>query len=169
MQLFCSLEPFWFVVFCFGISYYSRCREVLQNKMDKIDFLLLRGFEPVLRFSAGERFFPMDVHDFIANCRLKKSRRLWKDQDCTEDWYSEARQLDGTARGDKPSPEALAKALAGFDNQHYLHFVHGKDEGRSGGRQGLSSIYIRYPRFILLLSILALIVLPAYGLFSERV
>lgn len=41
---------------------------------------LLKLYEPVLRFSAGESFFPMAVDWFVANCMLKKSRRWWPDK-----------------------------------------------------------------------------------------
>jgi len=128
--------------------------------------LLLETFEPVLRFSAGERFFPMDVGDFMARCRLKKARRFWRDLDCTQDWHAEAKKIGGTARGNQPKPEALARALGEFNNEHYLHFVHGKEAGQTGRNPIVSFIDAKYPVIILLLSMIILIVLPAYGTFA---
>ncbi len=41
---------------------------------------LLKRYAPVLRFSAGENFFPMDVREFIAACpRLKMGKRPMKE------------------------------------------------------------------------------------------
>jgi hypothetical protein len=34
------------------------------------DLELLRAFEPVVRFTAGEQFFPMDVERYVASCSL---------------------------------------------------------------------------------------------------
>jgi hypothetical protein len=59
-----------------------------------IDELTLRLFEPVLRFSQGERFFPMNVLDYIANSQLKKHIPYRKDEDLTTPWYRAARDLE---------------------------------------------------------------------------
>lgn len=116
---------------------------------------LLAVFEPVLRFSAGERFFPMDVHDFIANCRLKKVIRYRSDQDYTDQWHDKAREREGIKQDKQPSPKALAQALGDFDGQHYLHFVYERGP--------------EYLRIILMLMMGILVILPAYGLLSERI
>jgi len=36
----------------------------------QLDLILLRRFEPVLRYTRGERFFPMDVERYITQCSL---------------------------------------------------------------------------------------------------
>ena len=34
------------------------------------DAELLRAFEPVVRFTSGEQFFPMDVERYVSACSL---------------------------------------------------------------------------------------------------
>lgn len=71
------------------------------------DVALLRRFEPVLRFTAGERFFPMDVDSYVRSCSL---------------W---ARRPDGDARCLVPQGDLTLEHLgrplsADFGTVHYL-------------------------------------------------
>ena len=43
--------------------------------MDRDDKDLLRTFEPVLRFTQGENFYPMDVANYVGECSLWMQRR----------------------------------------------------------------------------------------------
>jgi hypothetical protein len=52
---------------------------------------LLRRFEPVVRFTKGEQFFPMDIEQYLQACSLWVQRpnryplRLWAEGDLTVD------------------------------------------------------------------------------------
>jgi hypothetical protein len=48
----------------------SSGRDLLSAPADATDLELLRAFEPVVRFTSGERFFPMDVDRYVARSSL---------------------------------------------------------------------------------------------------
>ncbi len=78
------------------------------------DFELLKAFEPVLRFVAGEQFYPVRVEDFIeANTRLFRHSGLRKHDDLTGQWQQHAQQA-GTS---------LADALGHPDFRDYRHYL----------------------------------------------
>ena len=61
------------------------------------DIALLRRFEPVIRYTQGEQFFPMDVGRYVAQCSLWLHRpnqppyRLWDEGDLTLERLAEPR------------------------------------------------------------------------------
>ncbi|MCB9433671.1 MAG: hypothetical protein H6668_16995 [Ardenticatenaceae bacterium] len=96
---------------------------------------LLQTFEPVLRFSHGERFFPMRVEDYVANCKLKQHRDYCPEQDQTDQWITEARplapclnkqcQTNDTNSWCDDCKKALANALGNtaLQEKNYLLFL----------------------------------------------
>lgn len=71
---------------------------------------LLRRFEPVLRYTRGERFFPMDVDSYIRQCSL---------------WVQRPGSAPECAIHEgELTPERLAEARSpGFDAVTYLQFI----------------------------------------------
>jgi hypothetical protein len=71
---------------------------------------LLHRFEPVIRFTKGEQFFPVDIKQYIKACSLWVQRpnryplRLWPEGDLTPDRLAEPRNH-------------------GFDAIYYLKFI----------------------------------------------
>lgn len=69
----------------------------------RTDEHLLRRFEPVLRFTKGEHFFPMDVERYIKQCSLwvqqpeTPRRRIWPEGEVTLDKLAEARDYGDDA------------------------------------------------------------------------
>jgi hypothetical protein len=74
---------------------------------------LLRRYEPVLRFSSGENFFPTRVDSFIKRSRLLRTRKNWTDQTV---WKFEDNLSEEQVR------ERLEK-IGDFGPDHYLQFV----------------------------------------------
>jgi hypothetical protein len=74
------------------------------------DMELLRHYEPVIRYTQGEQFFPMDVVRYVAACNLwahypnGRDELLVRQEDLTIDSLAEARPAD-------------------FGTVHYLRFV----------------------------------------------
>jgi hypothetical protein len=74
------------------------------------DMELLRHYEPVIRFTQGEQFFPMDVVRYVHQCSLwahypnGRDEQVVKQQDLTIDNLSDARPAD-------------------FGTVHYLRFI----------------------------------------------
>jgi hypothetical protein len=134
---------------------------------------LLEAYAPVLRFSAGERFFPMDVHDYIDHSRLKRRRSLFcPDADVTTEWQDLAagtrpdqgwRKFFRRTRP-KPNAAALAKTLVAFNRTHYLSFRYDKK-----GEAGVPSLsQTRTPRAFLVVLMFLLVLLPGVGWFSRE-
>lgn len=77
-------------------------------KQDKI--ALLKRYEPVLKYTQGERFFPCDAADYVAEASLwEKAPERPPEELVTED------QLDIETLGEIK--------LGGLDNVHYLQFI----------------------------------------------
>ena len=71
---------------------------------------LLRQFEPVIRYTRGEKFFPIDVETYLMECSL---------------WV---RQKTGIPEQIMAEGEITTQTLAqvpnkGFDNVYYLQFI----------------------------------------------
>jgi len=79
-----------------------------MTEFDQID--LLKRFEPILKFTQGERFFPYHVEDYVdeASLWVKKPRKLPELMVSEDD-------LDLTTLG--------TLHLEGAQNIHYLHFI----------------------------------------------
>lgn len=82
------------------------------------DMELLRHYEPVIRFTRGEQFFPMDVVRYVQACSLwahfpsGRDQLLVKQEDLTIDTLVESRQAD-------------------FGTVHYLRFIENLSLGES--------------------------------------
>jgi len=75
--------------------------------MNATDEKQLREYEPVLRFAHNERFFPVKVEDYLARCRLLKTRRFLPAKGVTEE-----------------TGKPLAEALGDYKgSNYYLRFV----------------------------------------------
>src|SRR5215203_2596927 len=75
------------------------------------DLELLRAFEPVVRFTAGEQFFPMDVERYVRSCSLW----LYHPDDHDEQVVPE---------GELTMEKLLESRPAPFGSVFYLRFVH---------------------------------------------
>jgi hypothetical protein len=75
------------------------------------DLELLRAFEPVVRFSSGEQFFPMDVERYVGSCSLW----LYHPDDYDEQVVAE---------GELTMEKLLEPRAAAFGSTFYLRFVH---------------------------------------------
>ncbi|HEY5671564.1 MAG TPA: hypothetical protein VIS10_16355, partial [Anaerolineales bacterium] len=79
--------------------------------MDKSgDLALLRRFEPVLRFTRGERFFPMDVERYIGQCSL------WMQQEGQEPELL-------VPQGELTLDKLVEPRQIGFGAVHFLKFI----------------------------------------------
>ena len=82
------------------------------------DMELLRHYEPVIRYTQGEQFFPMDVVRYVAACNLwahypnGRDELLVRQEDLTIDSLADARPAD-------------------FGTVHYLRFVENLSLGES--------------------------------------
>ncbi len=74
------------------------------------DIKLLRQYEPVMRFTQGEQFFPISVHDYVHQCSL---------------WVEPPNQKPERLIAEKQlTLEALAQVQANdFATLHYLKFI----------------------------------------------
>jgi hypothetical protein len=75
------------------------------------DLELLRAFEPVVRFTSGEQFFPMDVERYVSACSLW----LYHPDDHDEEVVPE---------GELTLEKLLEPRAAPFGSVFYLRFVH---------------------------------------------
>ncbi len=74
------------------------------------DLEILRAFEPVVRYTHGERFFPMDVERFV------ESSSLWM-------YRPDARDEEVVPEGSLTMEELVAYREAAFGSRFYLRFV----------------------------------------------
>lgn len=74
------------------------------------DLELLRAFEPVVRFTAGEQFFPMDIERYVRSCSL------WL-------YHSDDRDEQVVAEGELTLETLLEPRAAPFGAVFYLRFV----------------------------------------------
>src|SRR3712207_9481310 len=75
------------------------------------DLELLRRFEPVVRFTGGEQFFPMDVEPYVRACSLW----LYHPDDHDEQVVPE---------GELTIDKLIEPRAAPFGSVFYLRFVH---------------------------------------------
>ena len=65
--------------------------------MNATDYTLMRRFEPIIRYTRGERFFPMDVETYVNACSLWLHRpdqfplRLYNEEELTIEKLGESR------------------------------------------------------------------------------
>ncbi|MBN1146742.1 MAG: hypothetical protein JXA78_05765 [Anaerolineales bacterium] len=118
----------------------------------KEDNELLEIFEPVLRFSAGERFFPMNVQDYLVECLLVEASPLTWGRNLTEKW----RQQGGD----------LATALGTIyqSSKYYLQFIFDEKSREPNDERLISQEEWRMAPFVLGATLLLLVVVPLYGL-----
>ncbi len=80
------------------------------QKKESADLALLRRYEPVLRFTQGEQFYPTDVDRYVKECSL------WEHP-------PEGRDRLLVAQGDLSLDELVRLRPAPFGAVHYLRFV----------------------------------------------
>src|SRR5436190_17076285 len=74
------------------------------------DAELLRAFEPVVRFTSGEQFFPMDVEPYVRDCSLW----LYRPDDHDEQLIPE---------GELTMEKLTQPRTAPFGSVFYLRFI----------------------------------------------
>ena len=75
------------------------------------DLELLREFEPVVRFTGGEQFFPMDVERYVRSCGL------WL-------YHPDDRDEQVVPEGELTMEKLTEARAARFGSVFYLRFVH---------------------------------------------
>jgi hypothetical protein len=74
------------------------------------DLELLRAFEPVVRFTSGEQFFPMDVEPYVRSCSL------WL-------YHPDDRDEQLIAEGELSTEKLVESRSAAFGSLFYLRFI----------------------------------------------
>ena len=82
----------------------------LSAPLTAIDLELLRAFEPVVKYTQGEQFYPMDVERYIQQCSL------WAH-------YPDGRQERLAARGELSTEKLAQSRPLDFGVIEYLRFV----------------------------------------------
>jgi hypothetical protein len=72
---------------------------------------LLRAFEPVVRYTSGEQFFPMDVERYVRSCSL------WL-------YHPDDHDEQVVAEGELTMEKLVEPRAAAFGSTFYLRFVH---------------------------------------------
>ena len=87
----------------------SRDRPAIPSTASDLE--LLRAFEPVVRFTAGEQFFPMDVERYVAACSL------WL-------YHPDDRDEEVVPEGELTMEKLVEPRAAAFGSVFYLRLVH---------------------------------------------
>jgi hypothetical protein len=90
--------------------------EKLGTPSTATDLELLRAFEPIVRFTSGEQFFPMDVEPYVRSCSL------WL-------YHPDDRDEEVIPEGELTIEKLVEPRAAAFGSLFYLRFL---------GRLGLS-------------------------------
>ncbi len=74
------------------------------------DLELLRAFEPIVRFTSGEQFFPMDVEPYVRSCSL------WL-------YHPDDRDEEEIPEGELTIEKLIQSRAAAFGSLFYLRFI----------------------------------------------